>query len=139
MATDWTSNAHKAFVTAERGMVAIELVSDCSPVQRMHLHLTPLEARSLATWINEMADEAGGVPLREKYLHESVYAEARALRAEVTSLRDALADARECSFCGAPCAEPLDRVCQTCATERGPRPSDPRVEATGNPSQAAGS
>lgn len=85
-----TSNAHKVFVTAERGMVALEMVSDCLPVRRMHLDLTPLEARGVATWLNEMADEAGGTSYTTK----------------------------SCSFCGAPCAEPLDRVCRACAEAR---------------------
>ena len=55
---DWTSNAHKVFVTAERGVVALEMVSDASPVRRSRLELSPLEARSLANWLNEQAKEA---------------------------------------------------------------------------------
>lgn len=35
---------------------------------------------------------------------------------------------RECSFCGAPCAEPLDRVCRACAEAKGPTASDERSD-----------
>jgi hypothetical protein len=94
MSTAW-SDAHKVFLTVEGGMVAIEMVSDAAPVRRMHLDLTPLEARSLARWLDESADEAGGSDLREKYLHESVYAEVKQLRAERDALRRVIDEAME--------------------------------------------